>query len=75
MFGGAKLLGESFERLRQPAVVGEILAVAALDPCLSKPFLTQSLFLVVVTPDSETGENEKANKGWKTEEEDGLRTE
>ncbi len=69
MIGGAKLLGEIFEHLRQSAVVGESLAGAPLDPCLGKPFLTQSLFLVVVTPDSETGENEKANKGWKTEQE------
>ncbi len=34
MFGGAKLLGALFERLRQPAVIGEILAGILLGPSL-----------------------------------------
>jgi Na+:H+ antiporter len=34
MFGGAKLLGEIFERLRQPAIIGEILAGVLLGPSL-----------------------------------------
>src|SRR5262249_45589855 len=34
MFGGAKLLAEVFERLRQPAVVGEIIAGVLLGPSL-----------------------------------------
>jgi Kef-type K+ transport system membrane component KefB len=34
MFAGAKLLGEVFERLRQPAVVGEIVAGVLLGPSL-----------------------------------------
>ncbi len=34
IFAGAKLLSEIFERLRQPAVVGEILAGTLLGPSL-----------------------------------------
>jgi Kef-type K+ transport system membrane component KefB len=35
VFGSAKLLGEIFERLRQPALVGEILAGALLGPSVA----------------------------------------
>jgi Kef-type K+ transport system membrane component KefB len=34
IFGGAKLLAELFERLRQPPIIGEILAGAILGPAL-----------------------------------------
>lgn len=33
MFGAAKLMGELFERLRQPALIGEMLAGILLGPC------------------------------------------
>lgn len=40
IFTSAKLLGELFERFRQPAVVGEVLAGLLLAPTSSGSFLT-----------------------------------